>query len=347
LSKASARLAELPAPPIARAPEPHAAQVSPRTRQQTLASAIFGRGIGLHTGLPIRLQLAPAPAGSGIVFRRSDTGIDIPARHDMVRDTRLSTVIGLSDDPGARVGTIEHLMAALAAAGIDNALVSLDGPEVPAFDGSAADLGFLVASAGTAVQDAPLSVIEVLRPVRVADGEATAALLPAQPRGAALLTLSMEIEFGAAAIGHQQRSLALTGAAFAADIAPARTFGFAEDFQRLRAAGLALGGGMHNAIALSGGQVLNKEGLRFTDEFVRHKLLDAVGDLALAGLPIRGRFVGHRSGHRINNLLLRTLLADPSAFRIVPAASRPAARPTAVAVPDRRAMPELAAAAAA
>jgi UDP-3-O-[3-hydroxymyristoyl] N-acetylglucosamine deacetylase len=346
LSKSAARIAGLTPPPAPRGAEPNAAQPAPRTRQQTLASAISARGIGLHSGLPIRLHLAPAPAGHGIVFRRTDTGIAIPARHDHVRDTRQCTVIGLDDTPQARVGTIEHLMAALAAAGIDNALVSLDGPEVPAFDGSAAEFSFLIASAGIAVQDAPLSVIEVLRPVRVAEGEATAALLPAQPRGGALLTLSMEIDFGAAAIGHQERTLALTSDAFATEIARARTFGFAEDFQRLRSNGLALGGGLHNAIALSGGRVLNKEGLRFADEFVRHKLLDAVGDLALAGLPIRGRFVGHRSGHRLNNLALRALLAEPAAFRIVPAASRPAARPTPVAAPDRRAVPELAAAAA-
>jgi UDP-3-O-[3-hydroxymyristoyl] N-acetylglucosamine deacetylase len=316
-----------------------------RTAQRTLANAIDCVGVGLHTGRTIRLALAPAPAGSGITFRRTDSGAEIPARHDHVRDTTLSTVIGIGDDPTQRVGTIEHLMAALSAAGVDNALISVDGPEVPAMDGSAADFSFLIACAGVRELDAPLMVIEVLRPVRVRDNDAMAALLPAHPRGAATLTLSMEIDFASTAIGRQDRTLALTDAAFTTEIAPARTFGFAEDLQRLRAAGLALGGGLHNAVAVSGHTVLNPEGLRFGDEFVRHKLLDAVGDLALARHPIRGRFVGQRSGHRVNNMLLRALLSDPAAFRIVPAAARPVARPAPVPS-DRQAAPGLAAAAA-
>lgn len=329
------------------APQPglRVADATPRLTQRTLGSSIDCTGIGLHSGRRIRLGLAPAPAGSGIVFRRTDTGIGIPARHDHVRDTTLCTVIGLGDDPASRVGTVEHLMAALAAAGIDNAIISVDGPEVPAMDGSAAPFSFLIACAGHRDQDAPLSLIEVLRPVRVKDGDATAALLPAQPRGSSTLTLSMEIRFAAAAIGHQELTIGLTDTLFATEIAPARTFGFAEDLQRLRAAGLARGGSLANAIAVSGKRVLNPEGLRFADEFVRHKLLDAIGDLALAGMPIRGRFVGSRSGHRTNNALLRALLADASAYRIVSAASRPAARPAAVAA-DRAAAPGLAAAAA-
>jgi UDP-3-O-[3-hydroxymyristoyl] N-acetylglucosamine deacetylase len=334
-------LVEPASPPPAARP----AEASPRLVQRTLASAIHCTGTGLHSGRRVRLAMAPADPGSGIVFRRTDTGIGIPARHDHVRDTTLCTVIGLSDDPGMRIGTIEHLMAALSAAGIDNAIVSVDGPEVPALDGSAAAFTFLIGCAGTRDQEAPLSVIEVLRPVRVEDGEAKAALLPAQPRGAAQLTLSMEIAFASAAIGHQALSVALTGDIFARAIAPARTFGFAEDLQRLRAAGLARGGSLDNAVAISGDRVLNREGLRFPDEFVRHKLLDAIGDLALAGLPIRGRFVGHRSGHRTNNALLRALFADPSAFRVVAAGSRSAARPAPVAA-DRAPAPDMAVAAA-
>ena len=331
--------------PSAPPPGLRAADAGPRLTQRTLANAIDCTGTGLHTGRRIRLGLSPAAPGSGIIFRRTDTGIGIPARHDHVRDTTLCTVIGLSDDPATRVGTIEHLMAALAAAGIDNAIVSLDGPEVPAMDGSAAPFSFLISCAGIRDQDAPLSVIEVLRPVRVKDGEATAALLPAHPRGASMLTLSMDIHFASAAIGHQERTIALTDSMFAAELAPARTFGFAEDLQRLRAAGLARGGSLENAIAVSGDRILNPEGLRFADEFVRHKLLDAVGDLALAGLPIRGRFIGSRSGHRTNNAVLRALLGEQSAFRIVPAASRPATRPVPVGA-ERAASPGLAAAAA-
>lgn len=331
--------------PAAPPPGAWAADAGPRVSQRTLAAPIDCTGTGLHSGQRIRLALAPAAPGSGIVFRRTDTGVEIPARHDHVRDTTLCTAIGLSDDPATRVGTVEHLMAALAAAGIDNAIVSLDGPEVPAMDGSAAPFSFLIACAGTRDQDAPLSVIEVLRPIRVRDGEASAALLPAHPRGASMLTLSMEIDFASAAIGHQERTIALTEGLFAAEIAPARTFGFAEDLQRLRAAGLARGGSLDNAIAVSGDRILNPEGLRFADEFVRHKLLDAVGDLALAGLPIRGRFIGQRSGHRTNNMVLLAALADRTAVRIVPAAGRPATRPAAIGS-QRAAAPGLAAAAA-
>lgn len=322
----AALLPEFPSPQ----PAPGPAEAGPRLTQRTLANAIDCTGIGLHSGRRVHLTLSPAPADSGIVFRRTDTGFEIPARYEHVNDTTLATVIGVPGDPVRHVGTIEHVMAALCAAGIDNAVVGVDGPEVPAMDGSAAPFSFLIACAGIVEQAAPLSVIEVLRPVRARDGDATAALLPAHPRGAALLTLSMEIRFDSAAIGRQERTLALTAPAFAAEIAPARTFGFAEELQRLRAAGLARGGSLANAIAVSGGRVLNPEGLRFADEFVRHKLLDAVGDLALAGMPIRGRFIGHRSGHRLNNVLLRTMLADRTSFRIVPAASRPAARPAPV-----------------
>jgi UDP-3-O-[3-hydroxymyristoyl] N-acetylglucosamine deacetylase len=322
-----------------------AAEGSPRLSQRTLASTIDCTGTGLHSGQRVRLVMAPAAPGTGIIFRRADTGVGIPARHDHVRDTTLCTVIGLSDEPGMRIGTVEHLMAALSAAGIDNAIIGLDGPEVPAMDGSAASFTFLISCAGIREQEAPLSVIELMRPVRVKDGDATAALLPAQPRGTALLTLSMAIDFASTAIGHQERTIALTDKAFATAIAPARTFGFAEDLQRLRAAGLARGGSLDNAVAISGDRVLNREGLRFPDEFVRHKLLDAIGDLALAGLPIRGRFVGHRSGHRSNNALLRALFADPSAYRVVPAGSRSAARPAAVSA-ERAPAPDMAVAAA-
>jgi UDP-3-O-[3-hydroxymyristoyl] N-acetylglucosamine deacetylase len=322
-----------PAPTLIAA-TPIAADFVARSRQRTLASRIDCRGIGLHSGRRVSMALAPALPDTGIILHRTDTGIGLRARYDQVRDSTLSTVLGPGSDPAGRIGTVEHLMAALSAAGIDNAIVSLDGPEVPAMDGSAAPFSFLIACAGVADQDAPLSMIEILRPVRVQDGEASAALLPAHPRTAATLTLSMQISFASAAIGHQERSIALSPESFATQIAPARTFGFAEDLDRLRAAGLARGGSLANAVAISGDHVLNPEGLRFADEFVRHKLLDAIGDLALAGLPIRGRFVGQRSGHRMNNALLRVLFATPESFRIVAAAPRSPARLAPAAEPE-------------
>jgi UDP-3-O-[3-hydroxymyristoyl] N-acetylglucosamine deacetylase len=283
-------------------------------RQHTIGAAIGCTGTGLHTGRRVELTLHPAPAGHGIVFRRTDLGIDIPARHDFVADTRLCTLLAHPDHPQARVGTIEHLMAALAGLGIDNLLAEVDGPELPILDGSAQEYVFLLDCAGTAAQDATRPAIEVLKPVRVEEGEAWAELRPAAP-GATGFDLSLSIAFSAVAIGRQALSLRLSPAAFRHELAAARTFTLAEEVEAMRRAGLALGGGLHNAVVVDGAVVLNPAGLRTPDEFVRHKLLDAVGDLALAGAPIIGRFVGHRSGHRLNNLLLRALLAAPDAFR--------------------------------
>lgn len=301
-------------------------------RQRTLKAAIGATGVGLHSGARVTIRLVPAPVGHGIVFLRTDTGARIPARYDNVVDTRLCTVLGMpvhdgGDDPATRIGTVEHVMAALAAAGIDNAVIEVSGPEVPIMDGSAAPFTFLIDCAGIAAQDAPLAVLQVLRPVRVKEGDATAALLPATEATlrdeGARLALALEIDFAADAIGRQERALLLTADRFREDLAAARTFGFAEDLQRLRAHGLARGGSLANAVVLAGGKVVNEGGLRFADEFVRHKLLDAVGDLALAGMPIQARFVGHRSGHRLNNQLLRALFDQPECWRIVPAGAKP------------------------
>lgn len=311
-------------------------------RQRTLKAAIGATGVGLHSGARVTIRLVPAPVGHGIVFLRTDTGVRIPARHDHVVDTRLCTVLGLSEDPATRIGTVEHVMAALSAAGIDNALIEVSGPEVPIMDGSAAPFTFLIDCAGIAAQDAPLAVLQVLRPVRVKDGDATAALLPAAEAAlrdeGARLSLALEIDFAADAIGHQERAVLLTPDRFRDELAAARTFGFAEDLQRLRAHGLARGGTLANAVVLAGGKVVNEGGLRFADEFVRHKLLDAVGDLALAGMPIQARFVGNRSGHRLNNQLLRALFSQPDAWRIVPAGAKPkrvaTAPATAAALPS-------------
>ncbi len=245
--------------------------------------------------------------GAGIVFRRMDLGLNIPARFDHVADTRLCTVVALPDDPEARVGTVEHLMAALSACRISNIVVELDGPEVPVLDGSAAPWVFLLDCAGVAEQAAPARVIKVLRTVRVQDGEAFAELRPCT---SASLEMSLSIAFDAAAIGRQALSLAVDGPAVRHELADARTFTLAREIAGLQAAGLAQGGSLDNAVVVDGARVLNPGGLRRTDEFVRHKMLDAVGDLALAGAPLQGRFVGYRSGHTLNNRVLRALFAD-------------------------------------
>jgi UDP-3-O-[3-hydroxymyristoyl] N-acetylglucosamine deacetylase len=236
-----------------------------------------------------------------------------------VVDTRLATVLGDPTDREVRVSTVEHLMAALMGCGIDNVLVEVDGPELPALDGSAGHLVFLIDCAGIAAQDAPRRVIEVVRPVRVTEGDAYAELGPAT-RARSGLELTLSIDFAAEAIGQQELSVRLTPESFRGELARARTFALAEDIAGLRAAGLAQGGSLDNAVVVDAGRVLNPGGLRMADEFVRHKLLDAVGDLALAGAALSGRFVAHRSGHGLNNKLLRALMADASAWRMREAA---------------------------
>ncbi len=295
-------------------PNTQAMQIAP-TIQRTLKAPIDCVGVGLHSGRRVRLGLLPASAGTGIVFRRTDLGVDIPARYGNVVDSRLCTVIGLEGDPSARVGTVEHLMAALVGAGVHNAVIEIDGPEVPIHDGSAASFLFLIDCAGVVEQDEFAASIEVLRPVRVSHGEAFAELRPF-PLG---FDMSVSIAFDAAAIGRQALTLRLTPESFRAELARARTFTLASEVAQLRAAGLALGGSLDNAVVVDGAKVLNPGGLRMGDEFVRHKLLDAVGDLALAGAPLLGRFIGHRTGHALNNCLLRALFADAANWRLLPA----------------------------
>jgi len=269
----------------------------------------------LHTGSRVSLTFRPAPADHGIVFRRVDIGVDIPARFDRVVDTRLSTVLG---DGAARIATVEHVMAALAGCGIDNALVDLDGPEPPILDGSAAPLVFLLDCAGVVAQDTARTRVEIHRVVRVEDGDAFAELRPAAP-GAISLDMALSIDFAAAAIGRQALSLLLNPRSFRQELSRARTFALAEEIDQLRAAGLAQGGSLDNAVVVDQARVLNPTGLRMPDEFARHKLLDAVGDMALAGAPLIGRFIAHRSGHTLNNRLLRALFADRLAWREVSA----------------------------
>ena len=281
--------------------------------QATLRNPIGCGGVGLHAGQAVTLTLRPAPADTGIVFRRRDLGLEIPARFDRVSDTRLCTVLSLPGRPDARVGTVEHVMAALSACGIDNAVVELDGPEVPVLDGSAAPFVFLIDCAGRLGQAEPRSTIEVLRPVRVTDGSAHAELRPSHAPG---LSLSLSIAFEAPAIGRQAYSMRLGARSFRDELADCRTFTLRHEIEAMRAAGLARGGSLDNAVVVDDDTVVNPAGLRRPDEFVRHKMLDAVGDLALAGAPLRGAFIGHRSGHGLNNRLLRALMADPQAWRL-------------------------------
>jgi UDP-3-O-[3-hydroxymyristoyl] N-acetylglucosamine deacetylase len=282
-------------------------------RQHTLNSEISCVGVGLHSGARVRLSLRPAAADTGIIFRRTDLGIDIAARHDTVIDSRLCTQIAHKAHAQASVRTVEHVMAALAGTGIDNAVVALDGPEVPVLDGSSGPFVFLIDCAGRVQQTAPRQAIEILRPVRVEQGEAFAELRP----GGATLDLALSIDFPAAAIGRQALSLSLTEQGFRRVLAEARTFTMLSEIEAMQQAGLALGGSLQNAVVVDGDRVLNPEGLRAPDEFVRHKMLDAVGDLALAGAPIHGRFLAHRTGHALNNRLLRALFADTAAWRMV------------------------------
>jgi UDP-3-O-[3-hydroxymyristoyl] N-acetylglucosamine deacetylase len=275
--------------------------------QHTLRAAVGCRGIGLHSGLPVKMTLRSAPAGSGIVFLRQDAGAEIKADWTNTADTALSTA--LSNREGVRIGTVEHLMAAFAGCRVDNAIVELDGPEVPIMDGSAAPFVELIERAGVVAQDAARRAIKVLKPIRVSEDGASAALLPEHG-----FSMSFEIDFDNPLIRRQDIALSFEPETFNSEIAAARTFGMLDDWPRLKAAGLARGGSLENAIVVSGDRVLNHGGLRFADEFVRHKLVDAFGDLYLAGGPIIGHFQGVRSGHSLTRRLLATLFADDNAW---------------------------------
>ena len=258
----------------------------------------------------VTMTLSPAPAGQGVVFVRADLGgARIPARYDLVCETRLGTVL---EKDGARVGVVEHLMAALAGAGVDDLTVTLDGPEPPILDGDALSYLILIQQAGLKDQNTPRQAIRVLKPVRVSQKDATAGLMPA-PAPA----YECEIEFPASAIGRQTFRLDFSPENFASAIAPARTFGFLKELDGLRAMNLARGASLENTLALDDAGVVNAGLMRFPDEFVRHKILDAIGDMALAGMPLQARFHGVRSGHAVNNALLRALFADPAAFRVI------------------------------
>jgi UDP-3-O-[3-hydroxymyristoyl] N-acetylglucosamine deacetylase len=281
--------------------------------QRTLRSRVSVAGVGLHSGRSVNLALIPAAPNTGVVFARTDVRrvdgapVEIAAHADNVLETRLATTLGRDS---ATVGTVEHLMAALAGLGIDNVRVELDGPEVPILDGSAAPFVDLIRSAGgTVAQARPKRFLVIRRPVEVRDGDRLARLEPAPS-----FRLQCFIDFRHPLITDQRCEFVFSDVAFEAEIARARTFGFARDVDAMRARGLARGGSLDNAVVIDDFSIQNPEGLRFPDEFVRHKVLDAIGDLALFGAPVVGRFVGYKSGHMLNTRLVSAVLAERRAY---------------------------------
>ena len=285
-------------------------------KQHTIASDVSATGVALHSGVRVQITLKSAPADTGIIFRRTDLTPpqDIPARAELVRETRLATTL-VNDAGTAKVATVEHLLAAFVGCGIDNAIVELDNLEVPIMDGSAAPFVFLIDQAGVVAQNAPRRYIEVIEPVRVEMGDKFAELLPNLE--GAQFEVDSTIDFSHPAIPDDQCRvrMKLDGNVFLDHISRARTFGFAYEVETLRSMGLAQGGSMENAIVLDKYKVLNQQGLRFADELARHKVLDAVGDLFLLGHRVRGKYHAFKSGHELNNRLCRALLAKPEAWR--------------------------------
>jgi UDP-3-O-[3-hydroxymyristoyl] N-acetylglucosamine deacetylase len=284
-------------------------------KQQTLAGPAIFAGIGVHTGAHVRVAVRPAAVNTSIVFVRTDVkdrDNRVAVTGEAVTKTQLGTVI--ENASGVKVSTIEHLMAAFAALGVDNAIVELDGPEVPIMDGSSIQFVALIDRVGRKAQEASRCYIQILEPIEVVDGDKVARLVPADQ-----FELSFEIAFDAVTIGRQAIDMVMDETAFREELADCRTFGFVHEVEALRAMGLARGGSLENCVVIDGTRILNPEGLRRPDEFVRHKALDAIGDLYVLGAPILGRFEGVKAGHTINNALVRALLANPSAWQYSPA----------------------------
>jgi UDP-3-O-[3-hydroxymyristoyl] N-acetylglucosamine deacetylase len=280
--------------------------------QRTLKTAIKTTGVGLHTGVRVDLLLRPAAADSGVVFHRVDLSppVAIPADARNVGDTRLSSTLKLD---GASVSTVEHILSALAGLGIDNLHIDIAGPEIPIMDGSAAPFVFLLQSAGIVEQDAPKRFLRIVAPVEVKDGDKWARFDPFNG-----FKLDFTIDFPHPVFGSENRHVVIDFAehSYVKEVARARTFGFMQDVEAMRSAGLALGGSLQNAVVLDEFRVLNSEGLRFDNEFVKHKVLDAIGDLYLLGRPMIGQYTAFKSGHGLNNALARALLARPDAFEL-------------------------------
>ncbi|MGQ4660197.1 UDP-3-O-acyl-N-acetylglucosamine deacetylase [Lysobacter sp. F6437] len=298
-------------------------------RQRTLKNVIRATGVGLHSGEKVFLTLRPAPVDAGILFRRVDLDpvAEIPARAELVTETVLCT--GLSQGAG-KVMTVEHLLSALAGLGIDNCYIDLSAPEVPIMDGSAGPFVFLLQSAGVAEQEAPKRFIRIKHPVEVRDGDKLARFEPHDG-----FRLGFTVVFNHPAIPETQSraEVEFSTANYIKEVSRARTFGFMHDLEYMRERNLGLGGSMDNAIVLDEFRVLNEDGLRYADEFVRHKILDAVGDLYLAGHAIIGAYEGHKSGHALNNKLVRALLAEQSAWDIVSYTGEDAPVPVAYSQP--------------
>jgi UDP-3-O-[3-hydroxymyristoyl] N-acetylglucosamine deacetylase len=276
--------------------------------QKTLRRSVHCTGVGLHSGAKVTMTLKPAEPNAGISFVRTDLGgATIPARWDHVVDTRMCTVVGNSDR--ATIGTVEHLMAALSGLNVDNVIVEVDGPELPVMDGSSGPFVFLIECAGLLEQACARRAIRILEPVRASGDGWDVSLMPGKG-----FSVDVKIDYDRSVVGSQSLAMDLVNGTFKKELARARTFGFLDEVQELRAAGLARGGSLDNAVVISGNRILNEGGLRYQDEFVRHKALDAVGDLYLAGAPIIGHFHGMRSGHAANNRLLRTLFARPESW---------------------------------
>jgi UDP-3-O-[3-hydroxymyristoyl] N-acetylglucosamine deacetylase len=282
-------------------------------RQRTLKSLVHATGVGLHTGQKVRITLRPAQPDTGVVFRRLDlpSAPEIPARADLVGETRLCSCLVSGE---TKIYTIEHLMSAFAGLGIDNVYVDLDGPEVPIMDGSAAPFVLLVQQSGIEEQGAPKRFLRLKKRVEAKDGDKWAVLEPYEG-----FKLSFSIVYDHPVIEKSNTSLTVDFAttSYLKEVARARTYGFMQDVEALREVGLALGGGLENAVVLDEHRVLNAEGLRYADEFIRHKILDAIGDLYLLGRPFLAAFSAHKSGHALNNQLLRELMADPAAMEVV------------------------------
>ncbi len=284
------------------------------TTQCTINNIIHYVGIGLHSGRSVAMNLYPAPPNSGIVFVRKDVApadAVIQASWKNVVDTRLCTVLG--NEHGVTIGTVEHLLAAIRSCGVDNLMIEISADEVPILDGSCAPIVEIIKQAGVTAQRIPRFGIWIERRIEVRQGERFAILEPSNvPR------VSVEIEFDSAAIGTQCLSVDLIDNVFETEIAPARTFGFSDELEQLRSQGLALGGSMRNAVLVDKDKVVNEDGLRFADEFARHKILDCIGDLALAEAPIFGHLFAHKPGHRLNHALLREMFAHQNAWRKLP-----------------------------
>jgi len=281
--------------------------------QHTLKSPVRFEGVGLHSGQPVRMVIRPAAAELGIWFRRSDVLLGdalVPARWDAVNQSPLCTK--LQNAAGVTVSTVEHIMAALAGCGVHNALIELDGPEVPILDGSAAVFVRAIMARGLRRQASPIRAIRVLETVEVRRGDAWARIDPSDR-----LVIEFHIAFDDSAIGAQSRRLTMSNGSFVRELCDSRTFCRQSDVDAMRAQGLALGGTLENAVVVDGDRILSPGGLRHPDEAVRHKMLDALGDLALAGAPLLGAYTGHRAGHALTNDLLHALFARPFAFEMV------------------------------